>query len=45
MYDPNSNDFRFLNPWNPNSKLDDAERDFLKYALIKINATRKNLNL
>ena len=45
MYDPNSQDFRFLNPWNPNSKLDDAEREFLKYALIKINSTRKNLNL
>ena len=45
MYDPNSQDFRFLNPWNPNSKLDDAEREFLKYALIKINSTRKNLDL
>lgn len=45
MYDPNSQDFRFLNPWNPNSQLDDAEREFLKYALIKINSTRKDLNL
>lgn len=45
MYDPNSKDFRFLNPWNPNTKLDNDEREFLKYAIIKINSTRKNLDL
>ena len=46
MYDHNSEDIRFLNPWDSSTSLTQEERDFLKYALIKINATRNdNINL
>lgn len=46
MYDHKSSDVKFLNPWDYSNDLDDDEREFLKYALIKINSTRENgLNL
>jgi len=32
--------FRFKDPWDPNSKLDDAERKFLKKALVKLALLR-----
>jgi hypothetical protein len=45
MYDETSSDLKFKNPWE-NNDLNDEEREFLKYAIIKINATRGNgLNL
>jgi len=40
MYDEEAEDFRFKNPWDPNAELDDAEREFLKFALLKINDNR-----
>ena len=42
MYDKTSSDVKFVNPWDNNVALDDAEREFLKYAIIKINSTRGN---
>jgi len=47
MYDPTSSDLKFVNPWDTNNvNLNDDEREFLKYAIIKINSTRGNgLNL
>jgi len=43
MYDETSSDIKFLNPWDTNiNKLTDDEREFLKYAIIKINSTRGN---
>lgn len=42
MYDHESGDIRFVNPWDMNSSLTDEEREFLKFALIKINTTRDN---
>lgn len=45
MYDQTSSDIKFKNPWE-NNDLTDEEREFLKYAIIKINSTRGNgLNL
>lgn len=45
MYDETSSDLKFKNPWE-NNDLTDEEREFLKYAIIKINATRgSGLNL
>ena len=41
MYDPTSSDIKFVNPWD-NNNLTDEEREFLKFAIIKINATRGN---
>ena len=29
-------DLLFVNPWDPNSKLDNEEREFLKFAILKI---------
>lgn len=40
MYDEEAEDFRFKNPWDPNAELDGAEREFLKFALLKINDNR-----
>ena len=38
-------DLIFLNPWDNNNNLTNAERDFLKFALLKINDNRiKNFN-
>lgn len=46
MYDHKSSDVKFVNPWSNNNNLTPEEREFLKYAIIKINATRGNgLNL
>ena len=46
MYDKSSSDLKFVNPWDNNVSLTSEEREFLKYAIIKINATRGNgLNL
>jgi len=45
MYDSESNDIKFVNPWSSTVKLTDEEKDFLKYALIKINCTRRNYNI
>ena len=40
MFDPESEDLMFLNPWDYTNNLDDPERDFLKFALLKINDNR-----
>ena len=46
MYDSKSSDIKFVNPWDNNVSLTNEEREFLKYAIIKINSTRGNgLNL
>jgi len=46
MYDHKSSDIKFVNPWSNTVQLDDDEKEFLKYAIIKINSTRDNgLNL
>jgi hypothetical protein len=45
MYDQESDDLMFLNPWDTSNSLTDEERDFLKFALLKINDNRiKNFN-
>jgi hypothetical protein len=40
MYKKVDGDLRFKNPWDKNEELDDAERDFLKFALAIINGNR-----
>jgi hypothetical protein len=40
MFDPNSDDLMFVNPWDNNINLTNEERDFLKFALLKINDNR-----
>lgn len=40
MFDPNSDDLLFVNPWNSNVILTNEERDFLKFAILKINDNR-----
>ena len=40
MYKKVNGDLRFKNPWDKNEELDDAERDFLKFALAIINGNR-----
>ena len=42
MYDKKSSDVKFINPWADDVTLDDVEKEFLKYAIIKINSTRGN---
>jgi hypothetical protein len=43
MYDPKSSDIKFVNPWGQSgASLTPEEREFLKFAIIKINATRGN---
>ena len=47
MFDQESEDLMFVNPWDnkANLNLTDEERDFLKFALLKINDNRiKNFN-
>lgn len=40
MYKKVDGDLVFKNPWDNNEKLEDAERDFLKFALAIINGNR-----
>jgi hypothetical protein len=40
MFDPDSDDLMFVNPWDNNVNLSNEERDFLKFALLKINDNR-----
>jgi hypothetical protein len=41
MYDKEEkDDLMFLNPWDNNNDLTTAERDFLKFAILKINDNR-----
>jgi len=44
MFDHKSSDVKFVNPWDPAiaNTLEEEEIDFLKFAIIKINATRNN---
>ena len=45
MYDESGEDLLFKNPWDNSVELTDEERDFLKFALLKINDNRiKNFN-
>lgn len=45
MYDQESDDLMFVNPWDNNNSLTIEERDFLKFAILKINDNRiKNFN-
>jgi hypothetical protein len=45
MYDESGEDLLFKNPWDNSAELTDEERDFLKFALLKINDNRiKNFN-
>ena len=45
MYDESGDDLLFLNPWDNTNNLTPEERDFLKFALLKINDNRiKNFN-
>lgn len=40
MYDKSSDDLLFLNPWDYSNNLTPEERDFLKFAILKINDNR-----
>jgi hypothetical protein len=40
MYDESGDDLLFVNPWDNNNDLTPAERDFLKFAILKINDNR-----
>lgn len=45
MFDKDSDDLIFVNPWDNNVNLSNEERDFLKFAILKINDNRiKNFN-
>lgn len=45
MFDQESNDLMFVNPWDNSNNLTNEEREFLKFALLKINDNRiKNFN-
>jgi hypothetical protein len=43
MYYEEDGDLFFRNPWDPNSDLDEAEREFLMFALQVINGNRMGL--
>ena len=43
MYYEEDGDLFFRNPWDPNSDLDEAEREFLMFALKVINGNRMGL--
>ena len=40
MFDKDSDDLIFVNPWDNNVNLSNEERDFLKFAILKINDNR-----
>jgi hypothetical protein len=40
MYDESGDDLLFVNPWDNTNNLTPAERDFLKFAILKINDNR-----
>ena len=40
MFDHDSEDLMFINPWDNSTNLSDAEREFLKFAILKINDNR-----
>jgi hypothetical protein len=45
MFDKDSDDLIFVNPWDNSVNLSNEERDFLKFAILKINDNRiKNFN-
>ena len=45
MYDDSGEDLLFKNPWDNSNDLTPEEREFLKFALLKINDNRiKNFN-
>lgn len=41
MFDESSDDLMFVNPWDNSVALSSAERDFLKFAILKINDNRE----
>jgi hypothetical protein len=41
MYEKGPRYFRFKDPWDPNSDLTNAEREYLKYAIILINKNKR----